>query len=111
MAKRDLSGQFEFMVLLAMMRLGERAYGVPIAREIEHAIGRDVALASVYLALERLEEKGLVSSELGEPTAERGGRAKRYFRVTAKGLRQVRDTRRALTNLWQRLPQLEGHTA
>src|SRR5712692_3743300 len=101
MAKRDSIGRFELMVLLALMRLGENAYGVPIAREIEETSGRDVALGSVYLALERLEEKGLVSSELGEPTAERGGRAKRYFHVTARGLRDVRDTRRALTKLWQ----------
>jgi PadR family transcriptional regulator len=99
------------MVLLALMRLETNAYGVPIAREIEDASGRDVALASVYFTLERLEEKGLVSSELGEPTAERGGRAKRYFRVTAKGLRGVRDTRRTLTKLWHGLPQLKGHVA
>ena len=58
----------------------------------------------------RLERKGLVASELGEPTAERGGRAKRYFGVTAKGIREVRDTQRTLMNLWQRLPQLKGRT-
>jgi len=110
MATRDPLGRFELMVLLAMMRLDGEAYGVPIAREIEEASGRDVALGSVYFALERLEHKGLVASELGEPTAERGGRAKRYFLVTAKGIREVRDTQRTLMNLWQRLPQLKGRT-
>jgi PadR family transcriptional regulator PadR len=108
MRKRDYLGSFELMVLLALIRLGENAYGVPISREIEERSGREVALGSVYATLERLEEKGLVSSELGEPTAERGGRAKRYFRVTAKGVRQVRETQLVLRKLWQGLPQLEG---
>ena len=65
------------MILLALMRLGDDAYGVPIAREIEETSGRAMALASVYATLDRLEEKGFVVSELGEPTAERGGRAKK----------------------------------
>src|ERR1700719_1444477 len=108
MGKRDYLGSFELMVMLALIRLGETAYGVPISREVEERSGREVALGSVYATLERLEEKGLVSSELGEPTAERGGRAKRYFRVTAKGLREVRETQAALKKLWRALPQLEA---
>jgi PadR family transcriptional regulator, regulatory protein PadR len=111
MAKRDYLGNFELIVMLVLMRLREDAYGVPISREIEERSGREVALASVYATLERLESKGLVSSELGEPTPERGGRAKRYFHITAKGLREVRQTRQALTKLWKRLPQLEGGAA
>jgi DNA-binding PadR family transcriptional regulator len=99
------------MVLLAVMRLCENAYGVPIAREIEDANGRDVALGSVYFALERLEKRGLVSSKLGEPTAERGGRAKTYFRITSKGLREVRQARRTLITLWRGVPQLHGGEA
>ena len=75
-------GEFELMVLLALMRLGDDAYGVPISLEIEQRTGREVALGSVYAALDRMEEKGLVASRVGDPTAERGGRAKRYFRVT-----------------------------
>lgn len=71
------------------------------------ARGREVALGSVYAALERLEAKGFVSSTLGEPTAERGGRAKRYFRVTAEGLSEVRASRRILTMLWRNVPALE----
>jgi len=107
---RELLGNFELMVLLALIRLGEDAYGVPISQAIEESTGRDVLVGSVYAALERLEEKGFVSSKVGEPTAG-GGRAKRYFRITAKGLRQVRETRRALIKLWQLIPELEGGTA
>ena len=99
------------MVMLALMRLGDDAYGVPICREIEEQAGREVVVGSVYAILERLEGKGFVTSELGDPTAERGGRAKRYFRVSASGLREVRATQRALTNLWKGLPQLEGGKA
>ncbi len=98
------------MVLLALMRLGEDAYGVPICREIEAQTGREAAVGSVYATLERLEEKGFVDSELGEPTAERGGRAKKYFRITNDGLREVRKTQRDLMNLWSGLPQLERGT-
>lgn len=95
------------MVMLALMRVGENAYGVPICREIEEHGGREVAVGSVYAALERLEEKGFVSSKLGEPTAERGGRAKKYFQVTSKGMKEVRSTQRTLMNLWNGLPELE----
>ena len=108
MARGGYLGEFELMVLLALMRLGGDAYGVPISREIEQRSGREVALGSVYAALERLEEKGLVESRLGDPTAERGGRAKRYFRATESGLRDVRQTQRALVSLWKGLPELKG---
>lgn len=108
MSKRTHIGDFELIVMLVLLRLGESAYGVPISREIERQCGREVALGSVYATLERLQEKGLVSSDLGEPTPERGGRAKRYFRLTRKGLRKVRETRQALIRLWRGLPELEG---
>jgi len=107
MSGRGHFGEWELMVLLALMRLGEDAYGVPICREIEAQTGREVAVGSVYATLERLEEKGFVSSELGKPTAERGGRAKKYFRITTNGIREVRRTQRALRNMWNGLPQLE----
>ena len=99
---------FELMVMLALIRLGDEAYGVPICEEIESHSGHDVALGSVYAALERLQDRGLVSSRVGEPTAERGGRAKRYFKVTGKGMTVVRETQRTLTSLWQGLPRLQG---
>jgi PadR family transcriptional regulator, regulatory protein PadR len=101
-------GGLELTVMLALLRLGEDAYGVPISREIERQTGREVALGSVYAALERLQGKGLVSSRLGEPTAARGGRAKRYFRATSQGLRETRETRHALMNLWRGVRGLQG---
>jgi DNA-binding PadR family transcriptional regulator len=111
MERRFSLGAFDLMIMLALMRLGEPAYGVPIAREIEDASGRVVALATLYAVLARLEKRGLISSRLGEPTAERGGRAKRYFRVTARGVREVRDTRRVFTSLWRGIPKLKGGVA
>jgi DNA-binding PadR family transcriptional regulator len=111
MTKRDSLGSFELMVALVLIRLGDTAYGVPIAEELEKLTGRDVAIASIYAALERLEAKGFVTSELGEPTAERGGRAKRYFRMTARGLKEVKEMRRTLVKLWNGLPELEGGKA
>jgi DNA-binding PadR family transcriptional regulator len=101
-------GHFELLVLLALMREGEEAYGVPIARAIEESTGKAVILASVYNTLERLEEKGFVRSAVGQPTAERGGRAKRYFSITAAGLRDVKAAKRALTILWRGIPVHEG---
>lgn len=110
MAQQVVLGGVELLVLLALIRLGDEAYGVPISDEIEATLGRSVSVGSVYITLDRLERKGLVSSRLGEPTAERGGRAKTYFRPTAKGLREVRLARRTLMRLWQGLPQLAGET-
>ena len=111
MTDRSYLGEFELMILLAVIHLGDQAYGVPISRELEVHRGRDVSVGSVYAALERLEAKGLVSSILGDPTPERGGKAKRFFRITKEGLRQVHETRRVLTRLWQTLPQPKGERA
>jgi PadR family transcriptional regulator, regulatory protein PadR len=106
MKKREFLGGFELLVLLALIRLGDDAYGVPIADAIEQSSGREVAIGSVYITLDRLVTKGLVSSRLGEPTSERGGRAKTYFRVTARGLREARQAQRTLTGLWAGVPRL-----
>jgi len=103
--RRENLGNFELMVLLAVMRLKEDAYGLPILAEIESCIGREVALGSVYAALTRLESKGFVSSRLGEPTPERGGKAKRYFTVTTGGVREASSVRQALVSLWRELPE------
>ena len=105
---RDFLTDFELMILLAVLRLGDAAYGVPIAEEIEHTGGRRVVVAAVYAALDRLERHGLVSSELGDPTPERGGRAKRFFRVTSRGVRAVKETQRAFVALWSGVPQLKA---
>ncbi len=94
------------MILLTLIRLGKNAYVVPLARELSATREREVALGSVYAALDRLEMKGLVASNLGDSTPERGGRAKRYFRVTEEGLRSIHATRKVLTSLWKTLPAL-----
>lgn len=78
-------GDFEQLVLLALVRLRDNAYGVTIRGEIEQRTGREVSIAAVYTTLDRLEKKGLVSSWTGEPTAQRGGRSKRYFKLEAAG--------------------------
>lgn len=109
--ERGYLGEFELMVILTLIQLGDDAYGVPISRELEKSRGRSVSVGSVYAALERLEQKGLVASSLGNPTPERGGKAKRYFRVTKEGLRQVHRTRQVLTRLWRQLPELKGERA
>ncbi len=106
MSERSYLGELELMLLLAVIHLGEEAYGVPISRELEKHRGKDVAVGSVYAALERLETKGLVISMLGDPTPERGGKAKRFFRITKEGLRQVHETRRVLMRLWKTIPDL-----
>jgi DNA-binding PadR family transcriptional regulator len=107
---RDLLTDLELMILLAVLRVGDNAYGVTVTREIEATAGRSVAVAVVYATLDRLQERGLVTSSVGEPTVERGGRAKRFFEVTGKGIRQIKDTQRALTALWSGLPELKGRT-
>lgn len=107
MMKRSYLGEFELMLLLAVVHLGDQAYGVPISRELEAQRDCEVSVGSVYAALERLEAKGLVDSSLGDPTPERGGKAKRYFRITKEGLRQVHETRRVLTRLWRALPEMK----
>jgi PadR family transcriptional regulator PadR len=108
---RHLLTDFELMLLLATLRIGDAAYGVEIAREIERTGGRPVLLGAAYTALDRLERNGLVSSAIGSPTAERGGRAKRFFKVTPRGLLAVKETQKALMALWKDVPQLkEKHT-
>lgn len=107
---REYLTDFELMVLLAVLRLEDNAYGVPIAKEIEQTAGRTVLLGAIYAGLDRLAANGLVTSSQGDPTAVRGGRAKRYFSVTRKGLKAVKDTRRAFTSLWSGIPQLKDET-
>ena len=111
MRKDEYLGNFDLMLLLAILRLGDDAYGVTIAQELEQQTGREVVIASVYARLERLQERGLVTSNLGDSTPERGGRAKRYFRITAAGIREVRDARQALMKMWKGLPEIKGEQA
>jgi PadR family transcriptional regulator, regulatory protein PadR len=92
-------GEFEQMVLLALVRLGPEAYGATVRREIERRARREVSISAVYTTLERLEHKGLVRSRIGEPTAERGGRRRRHFEMLPLGARSLRDAYDALTGM------------
>jgi PadR family transcriptional regulator, regulatory protein PadR len=111
MATSPILSNFELMVMLAIIRIGDEAYGVSVSNEIEETTGTEVLLGSVYDALARLEAKGLIISTLGEATPERGGRAKRHFRATSRGIRLVRDTQQSLVKLWKGVPQLKGEEA
>jgi len=95
----EFLGSLEQIVLLALVRLGSDAYGVAVRLEIEKRTGRSLSIGAIYATLGRLEAKGFVTSRIGEATAERGGRAKRYFRVEADGLRALRASQRALDNM------------
>jgi PadR family transcriptional regulator, regulatory protein PadR len=104
---RDFLGEFEHIVLLAVLRLRENAYGVTIRHEIESCIDREVSIGAVYATLNRLQAKGYVTSHLGDPTPERGGRSKRFFRVSPKGVIAVHRTHRALRTMTAGLRSLE----
>ena len=108
---RQYLTDFELMILLAILRIGDDAYGAPIAAELEAVGRRSVLLGTVYAALDRMETRGLVSSRIGEPTARRGGKAKRFFAVTPKGLAAVQGTRKALTALWTGVRALKSRPA
>lgn len=99
MSKGESLGEFEHLVLLAIVRLGEDAYGMQVRREIQACTGRDVSIGAVYATLDRMAIKGLVTSELGEATPERGGRAKRSFRLTGAGVEAINRTRRELIKM------------
>jgi PadR family transcriptional regulator, regulatory protein PadR len=99
----DQLGELEHLILLAIVRLGPDSYGVPIVDELRKHTRRPVLRPSVYLALRRLEDKGLVRSRLGEPEARRGGRARRHFEATPLALKLLRESQRTLTSLWSGL--------
>jgi DNA-binding PadR family transcriptional regulator len=103
MIREDYLGEFEQIVLLAVLRLGREAYGMTIRREIEQRAGRPTSIGAVYATLERLEAKGYVTSVRGEPTPERGGRAKRYYQVELSGVQALQRSREALERMWQGL--------
>jgi DNA-binding PadR family transcriptional regulator len=105
MPRGDLLGSLEHIVLLALVRLEANAYGMTIRREIEERTGRNLSIGAVYATLDRLESKGYVSSFLGEPTAERGGRAKRLFRIEAEGNQALRASQNAIRKMALGLPK------
>ena len=96
-------GEFEQMVLLAILHLRDDAYGVPIVDEIERRTGREVSRAAVYVTLRRLEEKRYVSSWMGDSTPERGGKARRHVKIEPGGVRALREARQAAESMWRGL--------
>jgi PadR family transcriptional regulator PadR len=105
-AKPEALGELEQLILLAVLRLEDEAYGVVIVQELAARTGRKISRPSVYLTLGRLEEKGLLRSKMGDPTPERGGRAKRYYVVSATAMALLRESRRAYLNLCSGLEPL-----
>ena len=100
MPRGEFLGEFEQMVLLAVVRMNDTAYGMVIRDEIEDRTGREISIGSVYSALDRLERRGLVGSHLGEPSPERGGRAKRFYQLEPPGVVALEESRIALAALW-----------
>jgi DNA-binding PadR family transcriptional regulator len=103
MIGREYLGEFEHIVVLALLRLEDQAYGVTVRQEIQSRTNREVSIGAVYATLDRLEAKGYVKSRLGDPTPERGGRSKRFFRVTAQGVEAVSRTQSALRSMTEGL--------
>lgn len=101
-------GEFEQLVLLAVLQIGNGAYGVPVRREIERRTGRAVSRGAVYTTLDRLESKGLLGSWLGEPTPQRSGKAKRFYRVERAGIGALKESRTALRSMWAGLETVLG---
>jgi len=100
-------GELEQIVLLAVLRLGDAAYAVPILEQIEAQTGRKIARGALYTALDRLETKGCLRSRIGDPLPERGGRSRRYFSVTPGAVRALKQSKQALLRLWNGLETLE----
>jgi PadR family transcriptional regulator PadR len=109
MAAGQYLGEFEQIVLLAILRMGDDAYGVTIGTEIREQTRRVPTAGALYTTLDRLEEKGLISSVMGDPTPQRGGRAKRFFKVTGTGMQALTEAQRSYQNLMKglQLPGLE----
>lgn len=99
MAKGDLLGEFEHLVLLAVLRLGADAYGMRVRRELGERTSRDTTIGAVYATLDRLEDKGLIASSMGDPTPERGGRARKTFHLTGAGIAAVNRSHREMERM------------
>lgn len=101
MGKGDYLGEFEQLVMLALVRLGKVGYGMTVRRELEATSGRSVSIGSVYATLDRLEAKRYLSSSLGDPEPVRGGRGRRTFRVEPEGLKALARSRDVLAKMWE----------
>jgi DNA-binding PadR family transcriptional regulator len=103
---RDSLGEFEHQVMLAILQQGGESYSVPIVVELEERAGREVTQAAVFIVLRRLEEKGLLRSRMEEES----GRSRRYFRITASGMRRLRESRQVLLQMWEGLDRALDET-
>ena len=103
MSKTDHLGEFEQVALLAVMRLGDEAYGARIQAALESTVGRQASISAIYITLTRLEKKGLVSSTMGKPESVRGGKRRRYFSIQAAGILALNDARQHLLAMWDGL--------
>jgi PadR family transcriptional regulator, regulatory protein PadR len=103
MSSREYLGEFEQIVLLALLRLGKTAYGVPVRQEIERRTKRAVSVGALYSTLDRLEAKGYVASWFADPSPERGGRSKRFFRVEPLGLKAVKRSQQVMATMLEGL--------
>ena len=99
----DILGGFQQLVMLAVLRLGDIAYGAQIQLELDETAGRSVSISTVYVTMERLERKGLVASRLADPTPVRGGRSKRFYQLTDQGVLALQEARDALDKMWDGL--------
>lgn len=108
MGRRSVVGEFEQVVLLAILQLGGDAYAPNVARHLESAVGRKVSRGALYSCLNQLEHKKFVRWRVDEPTPDRGGHARRFYRVTADGLEALRTSRESLLTLWQGLESILG---
>jgi len=110
MGKGDYLGEFEQLVMLALVRLGKEGYGMTVRRELEATSGRSVSIGSVYATLDRLESKGYLSSSVGEPEPVRGGRGRRTFKIESEGLAALACSRELLAKMWDgvKLSDLEA---
>ncbi len=111
MTEKAFPGEFEQMVLLAILRLGHGAYAVPVREEIEQRAKRSVARGALYTTLERLETKGFLTSRMSDPSPVRGGRSRRYFAVSAAGVRSLQRSKEAMLNLWEGLDSVLEKTS
>ncbi len=103
MTQQDSLGGFQQLVMLAVLRLADEAYGARMQRELEETAGRSVSISTVYVTMERLERKGLIDSWLADPTPVRGGKSKRFYKLTETGLQALRESRDELDRMWDGL--------
>ncbi|MGB1297800.1 MAG: PadR family transcriptional regulator [Psychrobium sp.] len=108
--KDKFLGEFEQFLLLSILKLGDEAYGTTIRQLLADKIERDVTIGALYTTLDRLEKKGFITSKMGEATNERGGRAKKYFRVSALGEQALKRSKQALQVMWQDVALQSEHS-